>query len=339
MSMEILKNDIKKGTLQQVYLFLGPEIYLINHYVKEIEFMLVEPMYRSFNLSILQGKDSARNVIDSCETVPVMADKKMVIIKESGLFSSDSKSKKEKIEKNIQDTIAEYLNNLPQGVHVIFVESEVNKNSKMYRAVKSKGICVEFGYQGVDELTRWVTKVLNSYKVRINKTEAVHLVSMCSSGMVDILNEIRKLTEFVGEGNTVTADHIEAVCVKSIQGKVFEMLDAITQKNPGKAYKLLDDMLVLKEPLQKISVMVARHFKIMFFIKNMKSRGYSTERIANQLSLQPFIVNKYIRQCENYDVNKLEEAMRDCLDADRRVKTGLMDSRIALESIISKYSA
>ena len=339
MSLEILKNDIKKGTLQQEYLFYGPEIYLINYYLKDICDKLVNPNFKGFNYIVLEGKECINSIIVNCETLPMMDDKKLIIIKDSGLFSSNAKGKNEKQSNNLQNEIAEYLKNkLPFGVYIIFVEQEISKSNILFKEINRQGLAVEFNYIGVDELIKWVVKILSSYNIRIGKNEASHLLSLCNPGMTDILIEVIKLADYIGQNGIVKVEDIEEVCIKSLQGKVFEMIDAITQKNPSKAYKLLHDMLILKEPLQKISVLVARHFRLMFFIKQMRTKGYLTESIAKHLSIQAFIVNKYIKQCEKYKEEILGQAINDCLDMDIKLKAGRIDPRIALEMLIAKYS-
>ena len=339
MSLEILKNDIKEGTLHQVYLLYGPEIYLINYYLKEFYSKLVNPNFESFNYTVLEGKESINSILANCETLPMMDDKKLIIIKDTGLFNANSKSKNEKQSNKLQNDIAEYLKNkLPMGVYVIFVEQEISKSNIIFKEITKQGLVVEFSYQGVDELIKWVVKILSSYNIRIGKKEASYLLNLCNPSMTDILNEVIKLVDYVESNDSVKIEHIEEVCIKSLQGKVFEMIDAITQKNPSKAYKLLHDMLILKEPLQKISVLVARHFRLMFFIKKMRLKGYLTETIAKHLGIQTFIVNKYIKQCEKYKEEILEQAIKDCLDMDVRLKVGRIDPRIALETLIAKYS-
>lgn len=338
MSIEILKHDIKKGTLKQVYLFFGPEVYLKNHYLKQLEALLVSSDFRDFNYTILEGREGTKNVIDTCETVPVMSDKKMAVIRESGMFHPEGKTKNKKSGEDSRDALIEYLSKLPPWVYIVFAEDDIDKRSRMYKAVKDKGVCVEFDYQKPEELTKWVIRIFNSYRIRIGKAEAAYLVSLCSPGMIDILNEINKLVGYIGEGSEINTEDIENICTKSLQNKIFDMIDAITQKKPERAYKLLDDMLMLKEPIQRISILISRHFKLMFYIKEMNTKGCSEVEVGEHVQLQPYIVGKYLKQCQKYSIQSLREALEDCLDMDCRVKTGRIEPRTAIETLIAKYA-
>jgi len=338
MALEILKDNLKKGILSKVYLFWGSEDYLIKHYLAEIESRVVIPEFKSLNYVVLKGKDSIKEIVSTCETAPMMSKGRLIIVKDSEIFS-DSGAKKGKDNTQEITRVCNYLSYIPEGVHLAFVESQVKKKSLAYKAVEKNGICIEFEYQKMPELIRWVANIFGSYNIKIGKEEAEYLISIGNPGMNDIMNEIKKLADYVQEGNQVTRADINSMCVKSVQNKVFDMIDSITNGNSKNAYNLLNDMLYLKEPIQKVSVLVARHFKIIFFVKQMLQKGYKAEKIAEEMKLHPYIVSKYIKQAGRYQIEILRKALNECLEIDRRTKTGRIDPRIALEAFISKYSA
>jgi len=338
MSLDKLKDNLKKGILDKVYLFWGSEDYLIRHYLAEIEAQIISAEFKSLNYVVLKGKDAIKEIISTCETAPMMSNDRLIIIKESEMFS-DSGAKKGKDNTQEVTRVCNYLSDIPDGVHLAFVESQVNKKSLAYKAVEKNGICIEFEYQKMPELIRWAANIFGSYNIKIGKEEAEYLISIGNPGMNDIMNEIRKLIDLVGEGNHVSKADIDALCIKSVQNKVFDMIDSITNGNPKNAYNLLNDMLYLKEPIQKVSVLVARHFKIIFFVKQMLQKGYRAEKIAEEMKLHPYIASKYIKQAGRYQIEVLRNALNECLEIDRGTKTGRIDPRIALEAFISKYSA
>ena len=338
MSLEILKKEIKEGMLRPVYLLFGPEEYLTNYYLKEFNTLVVTPELRNFNYQVLEGKNCVDKVIAACETLPMMSDRKLVIVKETGLFASEAKNKKDKSDSSFQNDIIEYLEKKPKEACLIFVEIEANKKSKMYKSVEERGLCVEMAYQGEQKLTMWVIRMFNTYEIEISKNEAEYLINSCSPGMTDVLNEVNKLIDYMGKGTIVKRKDIDTVCAKTLQAKIFEMIDAITRKDPAKAYELLDDMLVLKEPIQKISVLVARHFKNLLYVKQMRVKGYTPEKIAKETGMQSFAVNKYIRHSGAFKLEELKEAMKECFEMDAKVKTGRINPRLALETFISTYA-
>ena len=339
MSLEILKKEIKEGMLRSVYLLFGPEEYLINLYMKEFEKAIVTPTFKEFNHHVLEGRDAADRLIGLCETIPVMSNKKLVVAKETGLFAeAETKNKKDKSHAGLGGMLMEYLREKPKEAHLIFIEREVNKKSRMFKAVEELGMCVEFAYQKEQDLARWAMGMFHTHDVRISKGDAEYLVNSCPPDMTGIINEVNKLIDYAGSDNIIKHEDIDDICIKTLQSKVFDMIDAITRKDSAKAYELLDDMLVLKEPIQKISVLVARNFKNLLYIKEMRAKGYSPERISKETGMQNFVVNKYIRHSGAFSLEQLKNAVKDCLEIDVRVKTGRADPRLALETFISKYA-
>lgn len=97
------------------------------------------------NFSAFEGKDiNVKEVIDLAETLPFFAERRVILIENSGFF------------KNAADEMAEYIKQVAPTTYFLFVEEEVDKRSKMYKAVKNAGKIVEFAEQNEDVLTRWV---------------------------------------------------------------------------------------------------------------------------------------------------------------------------------------
>lgn len=339
MSLDKLKAGIKGGTPSRVYLFWGKEEFLIAHYLKEIEKIVVDKAFKNFNYQELKEKYTPHDVIQICEVPPAFSNKKLVVVKNSGWFEDTEKGKKGKRStEGDKEALTEYIKNLPDYICLIFIEAGAKAETDFYKAVKDNGLCVEFPINGVPELTKWAAKKIEANGLKVGKESAEYLVTACGPSMNDLSNEIEKLINYVEKGNTVEKDHIDLLCVKSLQNKVFEMIDCITDGKSEKAYELLNDLIILKEPLQKVTALVAKHFKTLYFTKEMIRAGNNTSMIANKLKINAYFIGKYIKQANKYKQEKLREAMDDCLEMDKKVKLSKIDHRIALENIIAKYS-
>jgi DNA polymerase-3 subunit delta len=85
-----LKQQLKTKQTQKVYLFYGPEKFLLEYYLKELKAMVLNPDTQDFNLTFFENKVKPRQIIDACETYPVFTEKKMVIVRDSGFFKASS---------------------------------------------------------------------------------------------------------------------------------------------------------------------------------------------------------------------------------------------------------
>lgn len=330
MSVEILKKQLKEKNIGNLYLFYGPEEYLKKYYLASIEKCLLNPEFISLNRVVLEDKISINSIVDNCETLPAFSERKVVIVKNSGFF---------KAKKRVDiENLAEYFNNIPDHTCLVFYEEEVDKRMKIAKSVRKNGLVVEFGFQKPAELVKWVTKVFKLNGKEIDVHGASWLVDNCGHGMTDILNEIKKVLAYLQESRKVTVEVLEKVCSKSIKTRIFDLTDAIAQKDSTKALKLLNDMIVLKEPLPVIIYMITRQFRHILEMKLLKNEGVSLSEAASKIGLTPYAARKVASQADNFTIDRLKTALEKCLEVDTSIKTGKVNDRIATELLITEFS-
>lgn len=337
MSLEILKKQIKENTLQNVYLFYGAEEYLIKYYVNVIKKLIVNEENSELNYIFFEGKTDVDSIIANCETLPIFSDKKLVIAKNSGLFKSKKgdASNAGSDKKSTKDKLSEYLENIPPYTCLILVETEIDKRLKLINAIKKYGLIVELDFQKPADLVKWVIKVFKSYNKSIEQMPASYLVENSEYSMTELLNEIDKIVNYVGDKPQITINDIESVCNKSIKSRIFDLTDAVSEGNISKALDLLNDMAALKEPMQKVLFMIIRQVRMIYRIKLLRQKGMKDDAVAKQMGLTPFVASKVMRISRNLDINVLEKAMYYSLELDESIKTGKITDRIAIELLIA----
>ena len=339
MSLDILKEDLKNKTLRNLYLFYGPEEYLKRFYMHAIEEILLEGEYRTFNKITLEGKVETEKIIEATETMPLFSEKKMVIVKNTTLLKSKKKTEEE-VGKNKpkNDDFLGYLQNIPSYTCVVFSELEIDKRMKAIDTIKKNGLIVEFPFQKPAELVKWVMKGFKSFKKEINPMVASELVENSEQGMHEILNEINKVVLFVGDRREVCSKDIQEVCTKSIKSRIFDLTDAISEKKPVSALKLLNDMVVLKEPLPKILFMITRQFRQVLEMKLLNEKGILGNEAASKMGISPYAASKIQKQTRTFSVALLKMALEESLTFDLAIKTGKLNDRMAVELLISKFA-
>ncbi len=338
MSIDTLKEDLKNNKIRNLYLFYGPEEYLLGYYLKSISDLLLQKETSIMNITIFEGKTDINNLIDSCETMPIFSDKRVVIVKNSGLFKAKKKTEKADTKVKPDDKLLSYLQNISSSTCLIFCESEVDKRIKLVDVIKRNGLIVEFPYQKPDELVRWTIKAFKSFKKEIDVMKAAQMVENCEQGMNELLNEIKKLSSYMGEKTRVEGKDIQEVCIKSVKGRIFDLTDAIAEKNAIRALGLLNDMLILREPIQKIFVMIIRQFRHVLEMKLLKEEGLNQNEAASKMGISPYAASKASKQANGLTVDKLKDAIKQSLEYDVAIKTGKIDERIAMELLITEFT-
>ena len=182
--MKNLQEDIKTGNFKNAYLLFGEEAYLKIQY-KEKLIHALNPDDDTMNFSKYEGKGiEARELIDLCETMPFFADRRVVLVENSGFF------------KNKCDELADYMKELPDYLRMVFVEEEVDKRNRMYKAVKSCGGIVEFAKQDEKTLMRWAAGILAKEGRRIRPGDMELFLTKTGTDMGNIRMELEKLITY-----------------------------------------------------------------------------------------------------------------------------------------------
>lgn len=325
--MKNIDEDIKRGQFAQVYLLYGEEAYLKKQYKDKLKHAMV-PEGDTMNFSAFEGKSiNPKEIIDLAETLPFFEDRRVILIENSGFF------------KNACEELAEYLPQVAPATHFIFVEDEVDKRSKMYKAAKASGRIVEFLPQTEELLTRWILGRLKREGKNITGSVMQLFLTKTGTDMGNIDRELEKLLCYTLDRDVITAEDVEAVVTEQTTNKIFEMVNAVAEHNQRRALDLYYDLLTLKEPPMRIMFLISRQFQILFHVRDMAAKGLDQQTMAKKAGIPPFAVRKNVSQAKGFTMEQLKQALRDGAELEESVKTGRMDDRMAVELFLMKYSA
>jgi DNA polymerase-3 subunit delta len=199
MTYEMLEKELNSDKkLNSIYLFYGEEKFLLENMLKKIKKKFGE-MLQGINYIILD-ESLIDDLIYNIESPAFGFDKKLIIVKESGLFKKDGRKKNGT---PIQEKIADYINNnmdtIDEAVNIVFIEDEADKN-KVYEAIEKHGIICKFEELNQAQLIRRLKQIANAYNVNVQDSVLSYLIECSGSNMQFLINEIRKLIEFAGQG-------------------------------------------------------------------------------------------------------------------------------------------
>ncbi len=324
--MKSLNEDLKTGQFKQIYLLYGEEGYLKRQYRDRfVKAML--PEGDTMNYAHYEGKNiNVREVIDLAETLPFFAQRRLIVFEDTGFFKSAGAE------------LADYIKDMPETTYFIFVENEVDKRSKLYKAVKAKGHIVELTTQDEGTLKRWIQGIVRREKKQISDSVILYFLNKVGTDMENIQRELEKVFCYALDRQEITREDIDAVCVTQITNHIFDMVNAVADKNQRRALDLYYDLLALKEPPMRILFLMIRQYRILFQVKGLSGQGYGKKEIASKAGLHPFAAGKYMDQAKKFRMSELRAVMEDGADIEQRVKTGLLTDNLAVELFIVKHS-
>lgn len=325
--MKKLAEEIKSGQLKQVYILYGEEAYLRNQYKEKLKTALLDGG-DAMNLHCFEGKDvKTGDVIDLAETMPFFAKRRVIVLENSGLFAHGG------------EELAQYLGSPSETTYFVFVETSVDKRSKLYKAATAKGRAIEFKAQDETTLKRWIMGFLKRENKNITERDLNLFLDKTGSDMENIRGELEKLLCYCLERDVVTEQDIEAVCTKQVTSQIFDMINAVAERRQKAAMELYYDLLTLKEPPMRILFLITRQFNLLLQVKELKNKGLDANAIGEKVGLAGFIARKYVAQAAKFKEADLRRALADCVEAEQAVKTGRMNDIMSVELLIVKYSA
>lgn len=337
MTIQELEKELKEEKQNSIYLLYGEEIFLLESIVKKIKKQFGE-MIPGINY-IQIDETNVEELISDLETPSFGYDKKLIIIKNSGLFKKEGKRKNVKLTE-LKEKVANYfkenINEIKEYNTVVLIEEEIEKNA-LYKIIEKEGIVCEFEKQKLPQLTQRLKAIFRAYKVEIDDSTLKYMIEECGSGMQELINEARKLIEYAGENGKITKQEVDLLCIKQIEAVIFSLTDALGKKDIKSALETLKNLIYKKEPVQKIVITLYNHFKKLYLVKIAIEQNLN---IAEALSLKPnqmFLASKYKTQASYFQKDELQSILEEFRKLDQNSKIGLIDINIGLEAILSKY--
>lgn len=321
--MQTLNQDIKERHFRPMYLLYGEEEFLKNSYKNRLKEAIVGE--DTMNFASFEGKGmDLDEVIRLADTMPFFAERRMILIENSGFFKGSA------------DELVNFLPSMPDTTCLVFVESQVDKRSRLYKKVKELGYAAELGRQDSGQLARWAGGILARENKKITSRTMELFLGMVGDDMENIRMELEKLISYTMGRDVITEADVEAVCTVQVTNKIFDMVAAIVSRQTKRAMDLYEDLLTLKEPPMRILFLIARQFNQLLQVKEMMERGMDKGAIASRLKMQPFVVGKTMPQARRFSRDQILSWVKLCVETEEAVKSGRLQDRLAVELLIAK---
>ena len=307
-----------------IYLLYGKDNFLKEQFLKKLKKQFGE-CEKGINYIIIDEK-TIENIIDDIETPAFGYERKLIIAKNTMVFKKKNP---------IAEKISDYLKSTEiTDVDVVFVENEIEKN-KLYNAINKVGTVKEFSELKMNDLIKQIKSISKAYNVNINENVAKYLAECVGTNMQDIINELRKLIEYAGNGGTINKDDIDSLTIKKTESIIFELTDNLGKKNIKKSIEVLNNLVYSREPLQVILIMLYRHFKKLYIVH--LCNGKDVKKHLNLKPNQTFLIKKYSEQSKYFNKNEIEKILEEFIYLDEASKNGNIDLNVGLESVLCRY--
>jgi DNA polymerase-3 subunit delta len=210
----------------------------------------------------------------------------------------------------------------------------------MSAALRAKADVRYFALPDARDLPAWVRERTETLGGQIEPRAAAALAQNIGSNMRLLDQEIRKLLLYTGDRKTITADDVE-VMVPYVQSAdvIFQMVDAVGQRNPRRAVIYVHRLVGVGEHPLGIFGMIVRQFRLMIQVRWLMDRRYTQQQIISRLDLHPYVARKIYGQASQFTERQLRDAYQILVETDLAIKRGLMDVDAALDVLIAELTS
>lgn len=305
-------NDIKAKKFAPVYLLHGDEPYYIDLISKTVEANALEEHEKDFNQFIFYGKDAdIEQVIASAKEFPMMAERKLVVVREAqGLHASTH----EKLELYCNNAVATTV------LVLDFKGKKIAKNTKFYKAAAKAGVVFESKAIPDYKIPGWIKDYCRTKNLKIDDKSTFLLSENLGTDLSRIVNELDKLTIVLDDGHTITPEVIEENIGISKDYNFFELSNAIVEKNTEKASRIVYyfEKNPKAAPLTVIISNIFNTFEKILRIHFLKDK--SPGGVASGLRLPPFIAKKYMSAAQYYNRKKCAQNIEILIEFEKKSK-------------------
>ncbi|MCI8589332.1 MAG: DNA polymerase III subunit delta [Clostridiales bacterium] len=333
MTITELKKELK--TPRGAYLFYGEEEYLKRYYLEQVRGAVVpDEGLAIFNHVKLSGTEALRELDNALGTLPVMAEQKLVEIRDIayGALKADEL-------KALCQQIAEA--DADQTVVVLYASKEEltvqpKKPDAVCKALFAAAKPVAFDTQTPAKLASWIKKHFDKAEIEVDAAVCLDLVSYCSGHMDMLSHEIKKLIEYKkqqGEAR-LSKEDVRKVCCRVEEIAAFDFANAILQGNRARAYTILCDFEGKKQKPQSVLASIAAVYGDLYRIKLLAESGRGKKEISQALRMHEYRVGLYLDALRGRALSDVARRMEACYQADVKIKSTPLPKFGLLASLI-----
>lgn len=318
--------DLEEGRFAPLYFIHGEEPYLLQQSLERFKYAVVQPEMMDFNYNLYYAGDAeTSHVRDAVELLPMMAPRRLVILKEAQELSDREWAELEPL---FQTPV--------ESTTFVILASRVDKRKKTIRLLLEKADSVEFKKPYENQIPQWIRYIAGTLEMDLSD-EAVHLVhKLVGNHLSEIEAELKKLADYVGAKRRIEVQDVAAAVSRTKEESVFDFTRAVGENNRVKALEQLVRLLDQGQSEVGIVALVARHVRLLMTVKKGQEEGLYGGKLASYAQVPPYFLDQYLEQTRLWTMRKLEQTLVVLAETDKALKSSPLSSHIWLENMVLK---
>lgn len=326
-----LFKSIKNGEFQNVYLFTGPEELTKREALEALRRALLPVGLEALNEVRLENV-GAQAIIDAAVTMPVMCDRRLVIVRDWPLLAKG----KAKAEESDTALFLEWMAHAPDSCCIVFyMAQETDGRKKLVTALKKLDGYVNFDRLSGATLDKWCAQQLKPYKKKISRQALDELTLMAGTDLTKLSGELKKLADYSGDATEISIEDVRRIVSPSPEYSVFTILDHLLGGNLPQAVRVTEGLIQNgSKPMQLIS-MLSGQLRFDAHVKLADdARMPLPPEAAKRCNLSTGKLYYIRKQIKNVSASELQKRYLRCTEIENEVKSGHLRDKAALDALM-----
>lgn len=324
--------------MPHIHFFFGNDEFAIRKQVEKFASMFSDPTTADMNTSRLDARNLQQNtLINAVGAMPFLAAQRLVILENvsKGFPGLDGHKK-----------FVAFLDTVPESTLLVTIDFEEVKERDIPNHWLVKW-CVKAGEkarsQGFHlpkqkEMPRWIMDEAKRQGGSIEPAAAARLAEMTGEETRQAAQEITKLLTYVNYAHAIGLEDVEAVSIVTASVDIFDLVDAMANKNGKESQSLLHRLLEDKDAFELFG-MIIRQFRLLTIAREVQDEGGTLQEAAEALASHPYVAEKAFNQARRFSADSLSIIYHRLLAMDEASKTGVMPLDLALDTFIVELTA
>lgn len=341
-----IQSDIEGKKLPRVVLLYGREQFLVDWAAKLIAEKYINPAAKSMDMTILDDAELddisiSDYLISSCETLPLLSEKRVVVARANRFFSGDYG----KSGGNDEKEISEYIESVPESSILIFKAEDVNLKKKIPAAISKLGGIYEFDTLSKEDLSSFAVKRFKEARIEVNTStmsvlldETGYFNRESDYNLYHLNNDISKMIALLSsdEKKVLTEEVVRDAIQGDIESSAIDFINYLCDGEKDRAYRLLKNILGEEGDIYRLLALMVSQFEYLLAIREMLDDKVIPSIIQTNLNLPKWRYDRLRPYAMKMKKDKLMNILAKIYGVDKSIKTGLLSGETALELIIAE---
>jgi len=324
LELSAVNNYFETAINDNLYIIYGEERFFFDTILERIEKLLFKnKANKDLNYQIFYGTESSvSEILSACLSFPMLAERKLVVVKEF-----------DKLQISDKESFVKYLSN-PQLSTVLVLISERFGNNKFHNDILKHAVSIRCRNLRNGDIYLWCQEKFKIAKIKVNKESIAFLIENIGSNLLRLNLEIEKITNYLDPDEMLTVEKVSQITGFTREVNIFNFQKTLAAKNLNASLKIAHYLLEQGEPLAAILPIIFNFFKRIWIVKQLIEKNHSQKQILDLLGGSSYFYRDIFTAQNNFDYRHLEIVFNKLLEAEIQLKT----SQKSPESILTILS-